>query len=255
MYRYPDANRCGEIAFLAEETFRKTPQAGLLLTKWTKISACTLLTGLVSIKLPSRLKLIVGIISTIFFLVKCLPNLLKGAKEIRTARESEERVYREASALIDEIFTNFSIQTLKQYLPASTFNKPGDTNVINPSLQITQELIDGLDRFINEKLRIFHNWNRLKAVWNANPRATQFVNTPAGQQRFLVDQVFSKTSSFTSVLKSAVDSINQAKKSARSGRTNEFYHTLNVIVTNMRGLEAVQDGRHRNLELERSISF
>lgn len=195
VYRYPEAERCGELAFAAEQAFGRSAPAHRQLIKWTVISACTLLAGLVSTRLPSRLKFVVGVISMIFFFVKCLPRLREAAQGERDAKEAEDQIYSRADQIINEIVVGCSICSLLLFLPSGVFipSRAGESEPVsysvNPDLQITQGLLTGLDRFI-DGIRIVHGWEQLKDAWrNDNSPTTQFVNSPNDRQRYRVDWV------------------------------------------------------------------
>lgn len=191
-YRYPVANTCSELASTARDAFDSLAESHRPITKWTVISACTLLSVLASTRFPSPAKFVLGAISLIFFVVVCLPKLRESAHNERTANVAVANVYTHVADLIRRIAADCSALELARRLPINTAlqNRFHRFYVAPGNFEVTQELLDGLDRFIDDLMRIVHNWNALKDVWRQNNRPQQPVSdTDAGKNGFLADWV------------------------------------------------------------------
>lgn len=160
-YRYPEANRCSQIAFEAREWFsiasREGPIASKKITSWTICSLTTALSVGVAAALSRtsayrRLLIPVAVIGAIFFFVVCLPKLLGARKELNDLEDVESQFYRRVETLINDVITR--IGHVNMIFPEGAIVN----GQLTDNFEINQDLQDGLDRWI-DTLRLVHGWD------------------------------------------------------------------------------------------------
>jgi hypothetical protein len=164
-YHYPEANRCGQIAFearqLLERVGREGPTASKKITSWTICSLVTVLSVGVAAALSRtsayrRLLIPVTVIGAIFFFVVCLPTLFGARKELSDLKEAESRFSGQAQSLVNDIFTR--LDAVETAFPQGSIA----VGVLHTEdLEINQELKENLDRWI-ANLRLVHGFGDFK---------------------------------------------------------------------------------------------